>query len=66
MSVTYVILVAETEGGEIKTALVCEYAFKSDPDPRNYFRSGMKSVEKSGEVEIGGDVHLLPETLVEG
>jgi len=66
MSVTYIILVAESEGGELKTALVHEDTFKSDPDPKSYFRSGMKSVEKSGEVEISGDVHLLPETIVEG
>jgi len=42
VSETYIVLVAETEGGKLKTALVHEDTFKREPYPRDYFRSGKK------------------------
>jgi len=65
MSETYVVLIAETEHGELKTALVEKDTYEEDPDPSAYFRPGMKSIQNSGEVEISGDVHLLPSWISE-
>lgn len=60
MSETYVILIAEDSYGSLKTALVEKESYEEDPDPESYFKSGMVNVKKEGEVNITGDVHLLP------
>lgn len=66
MSETYVVLIAEDQHGCLKTALVEKDTYEEDPDPSAFFSSGMKGVQHSGEVEISGDVHLLPSYIVEG
>jgi len=60
MSTRYVVLLGESEFGEVKTALVDFDTFEEDRDPNSYFKPGTKNTQKTGEVEISGDDHLLP------